>query len=160
MLPRAKARLKSRAAPYTRHTDQTKTTGLVTLPGAFVGAIFGGVSPLEAGRFQIVVLAAIMAALDYPAEKCFQRFMPLDDEDFIHPIDRGVDYTIIEISMFEGRSEAAKRALIAELFQRVQTEAVIAPLSVEITITETPKVNWGIRGSNAADLTFGYKVDV
>ncbi|BDZ47489.1 ABC transporter permease [Naasia aerilata] len=43
-------------------TDQTKTTGLVTLPGAFVGAIFGGISPLEAGRFQIVVLAAIMAA--------------------------------------------------------------------------------------------------
>lgn len=43
-------------------TDQTRTTGLVTLPGAFVGAIFGGVSPLEAGRFQIVVLASIMAA--------------------------------------------------------------------------------------------------
>ena len=43
-------------------TDQTRTTGLVTLPGAFVGAIFGGVSPLEAGRFQIVVLAAIMCA--------------------------------------------------------------------------------------------------
>lgn len=42
-------------------TDQTKTTGLVTLPGAFVGAIFGGLSPLEAGRFQIVVLASIMA---------------------------------------------------------------------------------------------------
>lgn len=43
-------------------TDQTKTTGLVTLPGAFVGAIFGGVAPLEAGRFQIVVLAGIIAA--------------------------------------------------------------------------------------------------
>lgn len=43
-------------------TDQTKTTGLVALPGAFVGAIFGGVSPVEAGRFQIVVLASIMAA--------------------------------------------------------------------------------------------------
>ncbi|WP_207457718.1 ABC transporter permease [Herbiconiux sp. SYSU D00978] len=43
-------------------TDQTKTTGLVTLPGAFVGAIFGGLSPLDAGRFQIVVLASIMAA--------------------------------------------------------------------------------------------------
>lgn len=43
-------------------TDQTKTTGLVTLPGAFVGAIFGGLSPLEAGRFQIVVLASIIAA--------------------------------------------------------------------------------------------------
>lgn len=43
-------------------TDQTKTTGLVTLPGAFIGAIFGGVSPAEAGRFQILVLAAVMAA--------------------------------------------------------------------------------------------------
>jgi putative ABC transport system permease protein len=42
--------------------DQTKTTGLVVLPGAFVGAIFGGISPLEAGRFQLVVLATIMAA--------------------------------------------------------------------------------------------------
>ncbi|QAY62807.1 ABC transporter permease [Xylanimonas allomyrinae] len=42
--------------------DQTRTTGLVTLPGAFVGAIFGGASPVEAGRFQIVVLAAILAA--------------------------------------------------------------------------------------------------
>ncbi len=43
-------------------TDQTKTTGLVTLPGAFIGAIFGGLNPLEAGRFQIVVLAAILAS--------------------------------------------------------------------------------------------------
>lgn len=43
-------------------TDQTKTTGLVTLPGAFVGAVFGGASPVEAGQFQIVVLASIMAA--------------------------------------------------------------------------------------------------
>ncbi|MDL9978499.1 ABC transporter permease [Microbacterium sp. ASV49] len=42
--------------------DQTKTTGLVVLPGAFVGAIFGGISPLDAGRFQLVVLASIMAA--------------------------------------------------------------------------------------------------
>jgi putative ABC transport system permease protein len=43
-------------------SDQTKTTGLVILPGAFIGAIFGGASPLEAGRFQIVVLGAIIAA--------------------------------------------------------------------------------------------------
>jgi putative ABC transport system permease protein len=43
-------------------TDTTKTTGLVTLPGAFVGAIFGGVSPVAAGEFQIIVLASIMAA--------------------------------------------------------------------------------------------------
>ncbi|MCD2496902.1 ABC transporter permease [Microbacterium nymphoidis] len=42
--------------------DQTRTTGLVVLPGAFVGAIFGGISPVDAGRFQIVVLASILCA--------------------------------------------------------------------------------------------------
>ncbi|UOE43715.1 ABC transporter permease [Agromyces larvae] len=42
--------------------DQTRTTGLVVLPGAFVGAIFAGISPVEAGRFQLIVLASILAA--------------------------------------------------------------------------------------------------
>ncbi|ARJ07599.1 ABC transporter permease [Cnuibacter physcomitrellae] len=46
----------------TPSIDQTKTTGLVVLPGAFVGAIFGGLSPLEAGTFQLIVLAAILAS--------------------------------------------------------------------------------------------------
>jgi putative ABC transport system permease protein len=42
--------------------DQTRTTGLVTLPGAFVGALFGGASPLQAARFQLVVLVGLLAA--------------------------------------------------------------------------------------------------
>lgn len=43
-------------------TDQTRTTGIVTLPGAFVGAVFAGASPLVAAEFQLLVLAAILAA--------------------------------------------------------------------------------------------------
>ncbi|WP_433038358.1 ABC transporter permease [Actinomycetospora sp. CA-053990] len=42
--------------------DQTRTTGLVTLPGAFIGALLGGASPLDAARFQLVVLVALLAA--------------------------------------------------------------------------------------------------
>lgn len=106
------------------------------------------------------VHGAVMVALDYPPEKRFQRFVPLDPEDFVHPEDRGTDYTIIEISMFEGRSEEAKRALMRELFERVEREAGVPPHSLEITITETPKVNWGIRGQNAADINLGYRVEV
>ncbi|MDQ4052024.1 MAG: ABC transporter permease [Actinomycetota bacterium] len=45
------------------HLDQTKSTGLVTLPGAFVGALFGGASPVEAAQFQLVVLAGIGLAM-------------------------------------------------------------------------------------------------
>jgi putative ABC transport system permease protein len=43
--------------------DQTKSTGLVTLPGAFVGALFGGASPAVAAQFQLVVLAGIGLAM-------------------------------------------------------------------------------------------------
>jgi putative ABC transport system permease protein len=42
--------------------DQTRTVGLVTLPGAFVGALFGGASPATAARFQLVVLVGLLAA--------------------------------------------------------------------------------------------------
>jgi putative ABC transport system permease protein len=41
-------------------TDQTRTTGIVSLPGAFVGSIFAGASVLVAAEFQVLVLASIL----------------------------------------------------------------------------------------------------
>ncbi|NED92111.1 ABC transporter permease, partial [Streptomyces sp. SID11233] len=41
--------------------DQTRTVGLVTLPGAFVGVLLGGARPLAAGAVQLFVLLALMA---------------------------------------------------------------------------------------------------
>jgi putative ABC transport system permease protein len=65
-------------------TDQTRTTGIVTLPGAFVGAVFAGASPIQAAQFQIVVLAAILAAGALTAASFTGVFgapalLPLDD---------------------------------------------------------------------------------
>jgi putative ABC transport system permease protein len=42
--------------------DQTRTVGLVTLPGAFVGALLGGAGAVDAARFQIVVLVGLLCA--------------------------------------------------------------------------------------------------
>jgi putative ABC transport system permease protein len=41
--------------------DQTRTVGLVTLPGAFVGMLLGGASPVDAGAVQLFVLIALLA---------------------------------------------------------------------------------------------------
>jgi putative ABC transport system permease protein len=41
--------------------DQTRTVGLVTLPGAFVGMLLGGASPLQAGAVQLLVLVLLLA---------------------------------------------------------------------------------------------------
>ncbi|MFF7248676.1 ABC transporter permease [Embleya sp. NPDC008237] len=40
--------------------DQTRTVGLVTLPGAFVGMLLGGATPLQAGAVQLFVLIALL----------------------------------------------------------------------------------------------------
>jgi putative ABC transport system permease protein len=42
--------------------DQTRTVGLVTLPGAFVGVLLGGASPVQAGATQLLVLIGLLAA--------------------------------------------------------------------------------------------------
>ena len=41
--------------------DQTRTVGLVVLPGAFVGVLLGGGTPVEAGAAQVLVLIGLMA---------------------------------------------------------------------------------------------------
>jgi putative ABC transport system permease protein len=41
--------------------DQTRTVGLVTLPGAFVGVLLGGASPAAAGATQLLVLIGLLA---------------------------------------------------------------------------------------------------
>ncbi|MET8043304.1 ABC transporter permease [Micromonospora sp. NPDC005215] len=41
--------------------DQTRTVGLVTLPGAFVGVLLGGGPPVQAGATQLLVLVALLA---------------------------------------------------------------------------------------------------
>ena len=40
--------------------DQTRTVGLVTLPGAVVGMLLGGASPLQAAAVQLLVLVGLL----------------------------------------------------------------------------------------------------
>lgn len=42
--------------------DQTRTVGLVTLPGAFIGVLLGGGSPADAAAAQLIVLVGLVAA--------------------------------------------------------------------------------------------------
>jgi putative ABC transport system permease protein len=41
--------------------DQTRTVGLVTLPGAFIGVLLGGGSPIQAGTAQLLVLLGLLS---------------------------------------------------------------------------------------------------
>jgi phenylpyruvate tautomerase PptA (4-oxalocrotonate tautomerase family) len=97
-------------------------------------------------------------AIAYPTEKKFHRFFLLESEDFIFPEDRSIKYTILEISMFEGRSIETKKALIHLLFDRFQANCQIPPQDLEITILETPRCNWGFRGLVGDEHSLNYPI--
>lgn len=104
--------------------------------------------------------ASVMQAFEYPPEKRFHRFIALDKADFIYPPDRSDRYTIVEFSIFEGRSIEAKKLLIRLVYQSVPQLTGISPQDLEITIFETPRHAWGIRGLPGDEVGLNYKVEV
>jgi phenylpyruvate tautomerase PptA (4-oxalocrotonate tautomerase family) len=124
--------------------------------------IYGTASFIRNSRSAIsdTIHSCIVEALAYPSDKRAHRFFPLEPDDFIYPPGRSEKYIIIEISMFEGRTVETKKKLINLLFSRLCEQVGIAPMDVEITITETPKYNWGIRGMIGDQLKLNYKVEV
>ena len=105
--------------------------------------------------------ASATAVLGLPADKRAHRFLLLDDEDFLAPGGRTVDYTIIEILMFAGRTVATKKALYRDLYDRFERDLGISPVDLEIIVIETPQHDWGIRGLPGDELTdLTYRIDL
>lgn len=103
----------------------------------------------------------MQSVLGMPEDKRAHRFIPLDAEDFYYPGGRSPAYTVIEINMMQGRTAATQKALIKELFKRIEADVGIAPVDVEITLKEQPPHCWGFRGmtgDEARDLKYSVKV--
>ena len=116
-------------------------------------------NPVKA-KLSEVIHSCVVDALQFPVDKRAHRFFPLDAANFFYPAGRTDRYTIIEISMFEGRSVETKKRLIRYLFERTQAELGISPQDLEITITETPTHNWGFRGVPGDEIGLTYRIDV
>ncbi len=107
-----------------------------------------------------VINLCMVDALSFPDNKRAHRFIPMEKEDYFYPEGRTDAYTVIEISLMSGRSIEAKKNLIHLLFQRIESTLGIAPVDVEITISESPASNWGFRGVTGDEAKLNYKVDV
>ncbi len=116
-------------------------------------------NPIKA-QLSDIIHQCLNEAIGTPKEKRFQRFYPLDADNFYYPNSCTSQYTIIEIVMFEGRSVTAKKKLTRLLFERIGQQLGIAVGDIEIAMFELPKYNWGIRGVPGDDLVLGYAVDV
>ena len=124
--------------------------------------IYGIKEQLDPIKSQLsdVIHSCVVDALSFPKDKRAHRFFSLETEDFYYPVGRTPRYTIIEINMFEGRSIETKKHLIRLLFERTNQILGLSPNDLEITITETPKQNWGFRGQPGDEIRLNYKVEV
>ena len=116
-------------------------------------------NPIKA-QLSDVIHSCVVEALNFPTGKRAHRFFPMERSDFYFLNSTTEKYTIVEISMFEGRTVETKKHLIRLLFERTHEVLGLAPNELEITITETPRHNWGIRGMPADEIRLDYRVDV
>lgn len=102
---------------------------------------------------------ALVETWQMPADKRFQRFVWLDDEDLVAPL-RGERYLVVEVLAFTGRSREAKRALLGALYDGVCGAFDLPVDDLEIVILESPQESWGIRGVSGDELTLTYPVSI
>jgi phenylpyruvate tautomerase PptA (4-oxalocrotonate tautomerase family) len=75
---------------------------------------------------------------------------------FAVPPGKGSRYTLIEVTMFAGRSMEAKRSLYKAIVHNLGSLGVPAG-DVKITLIEVPPENWGIHGGHPASETSDLK---
>lgn len=60
---------------------------------------------------------------------------------------------VINIEMWEGRTEDDKRRLIKEVTDAVTKALGTSPEHVTVIIHDVPKANWGMRGNQASRIS-------
>ena len=102
----------------------------------------------------------VMEALQFPRDKRAHRFFPMDKENMLYPEGRSDAYTIIEISMIEGRTVETKKKLVRLLFGKIMDQVGIGYQDIEICIYESPACNWGFRGMHGDEVQLNYKINI
>lgn len=105
------------------------------------------------------VQRALVAGILIPEQDRCVRLLEFDDEAFIAPEHVGPHYTIIEISLFTGRSIEAKRRLYGALVRELEPFGLAAG-DIKAILHEVPRENWGLKGVPGSELELGFKVDV
>ena len=104
--------------------------------------------------------AGIVEALHTPEDDKILRLVEHPPSHFTIPRLAGERYTHIEITMFEGRTLATKRALYQAIVGNLEPFGV-PPADVKIILIEVTPESVGFRGGRAAaDLDIGYAIEV
>ncbi len=104
---------------------------------------------------------ALVQSIKIPEYDRKQRLYELDADNFEAPSNKTGDITIIEITMFKGRSIEAKKQLFQAIVDNLAKNPGIKGEDIIIVLHEPPLENWGIRGGkSASEVDIGFRIDV
>jgi len=99
----------------------------------------------------------LVNALSIPDDDRNQRLYELDECFYERSPGKTEKFTLIELTLFPGRSTEMKKDTIAEITRLLGERLQIAPPDVFIIINEPPLENWGMRGIQASEMGLQYK---
>jgi len=122
--------------------------------------VVGGLSSVEKRDRLDAVHGALVAALRVPNDDPTVTITEIDPESIILPSGVGDRYTLVQITMFDGRSSATKKTLYEGLCSGLTSIGI--PLSdILIAIVESPTENWGVEGGTpASEVDLGFQVEI
>jgi phenylpyruvate tautomerase PptA (4-oxalocrotonate tautomerase family) len=102
---------------------------------------------------------ALVEAIKIPVEDRDIRITEHPAQAFFPPPGRAANYSIIEVTLFTGRSLEAKRRLFAAL-SAAMAQFGVGDNDLKVILIEVPRENWGLRGKSGVDIELGFKIEV
>jgi len=105
--------------------------------------------------------AALVEAFRIPDYDRMQRLYELERGNFETAPTKTEQFTLIEITAFEGRSLEAKKNLYSAIVRNLGQSPGINGDDIMIVLHEPPLENWGMRGGRPAnEIDFGFEIKV
>ena len=119
--------------------------------------IIKGKSAEYKAAFLQTVHEALVQTLSIEDDDRYQRLYELDEDCFERRKAKTDKFTMIELTLFPGRSKELKGNVIREITRLLGENLGIAATDIIIIINEPPLENWGIYGNQASEMELGYK---
>jgi phenylpyruvate tautomerase PptA (4-oxalocrotonate tautomerase family) len=103
---------------------------------------------------------AMVNALKVPEDSHPVRLQEYADEAFLVPAASSDAFTLVEATIFSGRTLETKRALYQAIVEEFNVLG-IAAADVRIVLYEVPRENWGLKGGvPASEIDLGFEVEI
>lgn len=119
-----------------------------------------GADPKDRQGILRAVNDAMIEALKVPDDTHPVRLCEYDRDAFLVPQGAGNSFTLVEITIFPGRSLETRRSLYKAIVRRLGVLGV-AGSDLRVVLYEVPLENWGLRGGiPASEIDLGFEISI